>query len=159
TSVMFIRRHGISIKSPTVPSHQLFPSTFMVGISVRNVGIPMIRIPPQCRSLYRGTTLLICYHRKRTGKLKKLSGFRLNPMCLLPTALHHKGGPVVWRVPTVGFPHSDLSGPECGCRSLVADKHCLIKRPHERGGGSVVDWPQAREHAWSPGIKESTSES
>src|SRR5262249_39747587 len=87
TSVMFIRRHGISIKSPTVPPHQLFPSTFMVGISVRNVGIPMIRIPLQCRSLYRGTTLLICYHRERTGRLKKLSEFGLNPMVPTSTRL------------------------------------------------------------------------
>src|SRR5207302_5738858 len=57
-SVMFIRRHVIFIKSSTVPPDQLFPSIFMVGISVRNAGIPMIRIPPQCRSSYRGTISL-----------------------------------------------------------------------------------------------------
>src|SRR5207253_8801402 len=57
-SVVFIRRHVIFIKSSTVPPDQLFPSIFMVGISVRNAGIPMIRIPPQCRSSYRGTISL-----------------------------------------------------------------------------------------------------
>src|SRR5215510_7786550 len=60
---------------------------------------------------------------------------------LLPLALHREGGPVVWRVPTFGFPHGDLSGPECGRRSFVADKHCFVKRSHESRGGSVVDSP------------------
>src|SRR5215471_1614878 len=81
--------------------------------------------------------------------------FRFN---LLPLTLHRKGCPVIWRVPTLGFPHSDLSGPECCCGFLVTDNHCLIKRFHESGGGPVIDGPQTCEHAWRPCIEESTCE-
>src|SRR5262249_37579127 len=41
------------------------------------------------------------------------------PRRLSPFALYHKRAPVVWRLPTLGVPRSDLSRPERGCRGLV----------------------------------------
>src|SRR5262245_39419520 len=55
---------------------------------------------------------------------------RTNSDSLLPLALHYKCGPVVWRFPTFGSPHGDLSRPECSRRPLVMDQHCLIEWLH-----------------------------
>src|SRR5262249_51169328 len=63
------------------------------------------------------------------------------PSVLLPFSLKRESRPIVWRLPTFGFPHRYLRGPQCGRRPFAARQHAFIKSPHHFRRRAVVNVP------------------
>src|SRR5262249_17509153 len=60
----------------------------------------------------------------------------------LPFTLQYKPSPVIRRLPLLLLEHLDLSGTQCGGRSLVSLQHSCIDALHQQCSGFIIDVPK-----------------